>query len=78
VSRLQQPVPSRQGVVEDRIVGEVAHGKVVDPANRARVRRAGWIDSLDGDAAHKHDFTLQSPTGFADPRRHETFDRRRY
>ena len=36
MSRFQQPVAEGQRVIENRIVGEVPHRKVVDPVQRAR------------------------------------------
>jgi len=45
-------------IVEDRIVGEVAHGEAVDLADRASVARAGCIYTFNGYAALKHGSTL--------------------
>src|SRR5271166_6033108 len=47
-----------QRVVEDRIVGEVAHGKIVDPANRAGVPGAARVDPLNGKPAREHAFNV--------------------
>jgi len=58
VSGFEQPVGCGEGVVKDGIVGEVAHGEVVDLADGAGVRHAGGVDALDGDAAGEHGFTL--------------------
>ena len=55
----EHPVGNGQRVVEDRIVGEVAHGEVVDPADGAGVGCAGRVDALNGDAPHEHESTLK-------------------
>ena len=57
-SGFEHSVGQGQRVVEDRIVGEVAHGKVVDPANWARVPRAAHIDPLNGKPACEHPSNL--------------------
>jgi len=54
----EQAVRGGKRVVEDGVVSEVAHGEVVDPVDGAWVRRTGSIDSLDGEAAQEHAFTL--------------------
>jgi len=41
ISGLEQTIGDGKRVVEDGVVGEVAHGKVVDPADGAKMRRAG-------------------------------------
>jgi len=56
--RFKQSIGGGQRVVKNRIVGEVAHGKIIDPANRARMLNAGSIDTLDRDTAHKHSSTV--------------------
>jgi putative membrane protein len=55
---LQQSVSGRKGIVEDRIVREVAHGKVVDLVNRAGVARPRCIDPFHINAPRKHASTL--------------------
>ena len=58
VAGFKQSVGSGQRIVEDRIVGEVAHGEVVDPSDGARMRQTSRVDSLNGKPAHEHRFTL--------------------
>ena len=59
VSTLEQPVGDGKGVVKDGVVGEVAHGKVVDPAKRAGMTAAFGIEALDGKLAREHGFTVR-------------------
>jgi len=47
VAGFEQAIGNGQRVVEDRIIGEVAHGEVVDPGNGAGVGCARLVDSLD-------------------------------
>ncbi len=58
---LQQSIAGRKRIVEDCIICEVAHGKVVDLADRARMARAGRIDPFHNDAPGKHGSTLNEP-----------------
>ena len=46
MSRFEEPIGARQRVIEYGVVGEVPHGKVVDPVERARVAKAFRVDSL--------------------------------
>ena len=43
---LEQAVGDRKGVVKDGVVGEVAHGEVVDPADGTGMTGAGRVNSL--------------------------------
>ncbi|HMD21072.1 MAG TPA: hypothetical protein VKH40_12160 [Alloacidobacterium sp.] len=47
IPRLQQAVSHGQRIVENGIVGEVAHGEVVDPCDGTWTRFSGGIDALD-------------------------------
>ena len=58
MTNLKHSIARGKRVVEDRIVGKVAHGKVVDLADGAGAMRAGCIYTFDGDAARKHGSTL--------------------
>jgi hypothetical protein len=58
VTGLEQPIGGGKRVVEDRIVGEVAHGEVVDPANGAWAPSTGCVDALNGNAPREHASTL--------------------
>ena len=59
VSALEQPVGDGEGVVEDGLVGEVTHGKIVDPAQRAGMTAAFGIKALDGELAREHGFNVR-------------------
>src|SRR4051794_23220828 len=67
MSGFKQAVGCRQGVVEESVVGEVAHREVVDPANWARVTGAFEVNSLDKKSAGEHGFTLKQLTVRAGP-----------
>lgn len=54
VATFHQTICDGQGVVEDRIVGEVTHGEAVNPADRAGVRFALWVDAIDVKSKGKH------------------------
>lgn len=56
---LEQSVALGQRVVEDRIVGEVAHGKIVDPSQRTGVGTPIRIDPENGEMAREHALMLQ-------------------
>ena len=58
MTNLKHAVPRGKRIVEDRIVGKVPHGKVIDLADGAGVARARSVNPLDRDAARKHGFTL--------------------
>lgn len=45
-------------VIEDRVVGEIAHGEIVNPPNRACMTLAGRVDALDGKHSCEHGFTV--------------------
>jgi hypothetical protein len=45
VSDLHQPVGHGEGVVKDGIVGEVAHGEVIDPPDRTGMTYPRGIDA---------------------------------
>jgi hypothetical protein len=55
VAGFEEAVGDGQGIVEDGVVGEVAHGKTVDPLDRTRVSFPCGIDALNGESAGKHD-----------------------
>src|SRR5580700_5201217 len=62
MSNFEQSIARGKGVVEDRIVGKVAHRKVVDLLDRAIVPLARIIDSLNRKSPRKHGLTLnESP-----------------
>jgi hypothetical protein len=50
----EQAVGDGEGVVEDGVGSEVAHGKAVDVAQRAGMALARRVDALDGQAAGEH------------------------
>jgi len=58
ITRLQQSIAYRERIVEDCIIGEIPHGKVVYPANRAGMAPACCINARHRESAHKHLFTL--------------------
>jgi len=55
---LEQSIARRKGVVEDGVIGEVAHCKVVDLRNRAGMSLARRIHSLDLQLPRKHAIRL--------------------
>jgi len=58
VAGFEEAVGDGEGVVKDGVVGEVAHGEVVDLVDGAGVGLAGGVDALDGETADEHDSTL--------------------
>ncbi len=52
----EHSVSGGKGVVEDGLIGKVAHSEAVDLLDGAGVARTGAIDALDGKAAHEHGF----------------------
>ena len=54
VADFEDAVGDGKGVVEDGVVGEVAHREVVDPLDGAWIRYAGGVDALDSKFAGKH------------------------
>jgi hypothetical protein len=50
----EQSVGDGERVVEDCIVGEVAHGEVVELLDRAEVGEAVGVDRFDGQFAGEH------------------------
>ena len=50
----KQTVGDGEGVVEDRVVGEIAHGEVVELCDGAGVGLAGSVDAFDGEFAQEH------------------------
>ena len=72
VPGFEEPVAGWKGIVEDRVVGKVAHGEVVDLVDRAGVALALGIDALNDEAAREHDLNLNQECGrrvFADAKR---------
>ena len=61
VADFEQTVSGGEGVVEDRVIGEVAHGEAVDVADGAGVALARGIDALDEEAAGEHGLTVNEP-----------------
>jgi len=55
---LQQSFGTGKRVVEDRVIGKVAHRKIIDPVQRAGVPIARCIDSVDRQLTHEHVFSL--------------------
>jgi hypothetical protein len=49
----EQAVGDGEGVVEDGVVGEVAHGEVVELRDGAGVGGAGGVDAFDGEFARR-------------------------
>ncbi len=45
----EEAVGDGEGVVEDGVVGEVAHGEVVELGDGAEVGGAGGVDAFDGE-----------------------------
>ncbi len=58
VSNFEQPVGGWERIVENRVVGKVPHGEVVDLADGASVALTRGINALDGEAAGEHGFTV--------------------
>jgi hypothetical protein len=55
----EHSVCGREGIVEDGVVGEIAHGKAVDVPDGAGMALTSSIDALDREAPRKHGFTVQ-------------------
>jgi len=60
---LKNTITGGECVVKDRIVREIAHGKVVNPVDGAGMALTGCVDTLDGKAAGEHDFNVNEPWG---------------
>jgi hypothetical protein len=60
VAGLKQTVGTRQCVVKDRVVGEIAHGEIVDPAQWARMASPRRVNFPNRKPAHEHAFTLNA------------------
>ena len=56
---LEQAVGDGEGVVEDRVVGEVAHGEVVELRDGAGLGLAGGVDAGDGEGSKVHSCKVQ-------------------
>jgi hypothetical protein len=69
VPSLELPIAGRKRIVEDCIVGEVAHGEAVNLANRTRVARSRSIYTFNREAARKHGFTLNDARRIPSSRR---------
>lgn len=54
----EQSISRGKGVVEDRVVGEVAHGKVVDPLDGACMPLPLPVDAFNRQLAHEHASSL--------------------
>lgn len=54
VPHFEQAVSRWKRIVKDRIIGEIAHGKVVDPVDGARGERSRGVNPLDGEHTRKH------------------------
>jgi hypothetical protein len=61
VAGFEHAVGNRKRVVKNGVVGEVAHGEVVDPLDGAGVALACRIDSLNGELAREHDASVAGP-----------------
>lgn len=58
VAGFEQAIGDGEGVVKDGVVGEVAHGKIVDPVERAGSFGTVGGEAMDGNFAHEHASTL--------------------
>ena len=58
VADLKERIGDGKRVVEDGVVGEVAHGKVIDLADGTGVTFAGGVDAVNGEAAGEHGSTV--------------------
>ena len=56
---LKERIGDGKGVVEDGVVGEVAHGEVVDLADGAGVALACGVYAVDGESAGEHGSTVK-------------------
>lgn len=54
VSGFEETVGGGERIVEGGIVGEVAHGEVVDPVDGTQVRLAFGVDAFDKELASEH------------------------
>jgi hypothetical protein len=54
VADFEESVGDGEGVVEDGVVGEIAHGEVVEPVDGAGLGDGGFKEVFDGDFALKH------------------------
>jgi hypothetical protein len=54
IADFEKAIGDRQGVVEDGVVGEVPHGKVIDPLDGAWMGCSSRVDAFDGEFAEKH------------------------
>ena len=62
IPNFQEPVIDGKGVIKDDGIGEVAHRKIVDPANRAWIHRSQCVHSIDRDPSSKHVNLLRLPS----------------
>ena len=62
IACFENAVGSRKGVIEERIVREVAHGEVIDPRDGARVVLARSINAHHRKSPHKHVSNLPRST----------------
>ena len=63
VAGFEEAVGDGEGVIEEGVIGEVAHGEVVDPGDGAGVAHALGVDALNKDAPEEHDFNLIGASG---------------
>ncbi len=61
----EQSITGRERIVEDRIVGEVAHREIIDLPNRARMPLARRVDALDSKFSREHAIRLNETSGSA-------------
>src|SRR4051794_32864396 len=54
VARLKHSIGYRQRVIEDGVIGEVAHGEVVDPADRTNMALTRSINAHYRESPHEH------------------------
>jgi hypothetical protein len=54
IADFESAVGEGKGVVEDGVVGEVAHGKVVEPLDGTGLGGGGFGEEFDGDFALEH------------------------
>lgn len=54
ITRLKHAILYWQRIVEDRIIGKVAHRKAINPLDRARMSFALHIDTFNKQSSRKH------------------------
>ena len=54
VTGFEQAIGGGEGVIENGVIGKVAHGEVVDPVDGTQVRLAFGVDAFDTELPDEH------------------------